>query len=442
MENYRPLVIIDTFSKILEYAMLDRLRGFLSGFGVLNSGQFGFRSGLSVLDATMKFYESVMESINAGERPVGIFCDLSRAFDSVDHEILLDKLTDCGIRGVAAKWFTSYLRGRRQFVEVSRLDGGCAGKCRSGLLSTTVGVPQGSILGPVLFTIYVNDLCQRDGVVMYADDTSLFASGVASAVESRANEILDEVGRYFLEHRLLLNNSKTHFMEFHISPMFTGRPLDLHVNNSPINRTSDIKFLGITFQDNLQWKLHCNSLIKKINSCCHLMRSLRDTLDCALLKTLYHAHVASRINYGITIWGSSSMLHDVFLAQKRVVRCIASVTRTHSCRTLFSRYGILPVPCVYMLHLLVFTYKRRECLSLAGSNHGYDTRTRGYRLPFPRVECYRKSPFYLGIQLYDLLPEDIKVLSSDKIFKKRVTKLLLDNVFYGVDEYVAHFNMT
>ena len=170
-DNYRPISLLPVFSKILEKLIYNKVFEFLVRYEILFETQYGFRKGRNTTHATLDFIKTVEEAIESNQYAIGIFCDLSKAFDTLNHDILLKKLDHYGIRGTANLWFKSYLSERRQYVELN-------GKTSSALPLPT-GVPQGSILGPLLFLIYINDLPSAANLkcVSFADDSNLIIQG-------------------------------------------------------------------------------------------------------------------------------------------------------------------------------------------------------------------------------------------------------------------------
>jgi hypothetical protein len=171
MDNYRPISLLSSFSKILEKIVANRLCKYLETNNLLSDSQFGFRSGHSTIHPMTHFANHVSKALNEKEHTIAIFCDLRKAFDSCNHQILLSKLSRLGIRGEPLAWFANYLSERSQFVCVNGVD--------SSLLTILMGVAQGSILGPILFLLYINDLplCTKLLALLFADDTTLLASG-------------------------------------------------------------------------------------------------------------------------------------------------------------------------------------------------------------------------------------------------------------------------
>lgn len=437
LQNYRQITICSVFHKIFERAMLSRLSNYLAAFNVIGEGQHGFRSGYSTTTALIEVYKRIIESVNGGDCPVGVFCDLSRAFDTVDHGLLLSKLDNYGIRGVVLEWFESYLSDRSQYIEVSDICRGSRVARCSRVRTLGCGVPQGSILGPILFILYVNDLAQLDGVTMYADDACLTVTGHGAAgVETGANLSLKMLSRGFSRSGLLLNCSKTSYLRFHAGGR--GLPLlDLRANGELLRGASSVRFLGVDLQDDLRWDLHCAGLIGKLNTACYQIRNLRGILDESDVIRFYYAQVFSRLACGMVLWGASPAASQVFVSQKRILRCIASVPRMHSCRPLFKKYNIMTLPCIYIYEVLLFTHKRRHLFINNHDIHTYATRRNLVRLPLPRLELYKSSPFYNGIRLYNVLPDEVLTRNVGQ-FGVALKRFLLLNAFYSVEEFLLH----
>ena len=254
--NYRPISILSVFSKIFEKLMHQRLYKFLESFEILYPLQFGFREKHSTSHALLSLTESIKQSIDSGKVGCGIFLDLQKAFDTVNHKILLDKLEHYGIRGNALKWFQSYLSGRTQYVTVN-------GHV-SDPLPITCGVPQGSVLGPLLFLIYVNDLPNVSKVMqfyLFADDTSIyFDSDNLFNLQKIVNRELKKVRKWLEANRLALNIDKTNYVIFH-SPTNNVR---IKLGSKPISRVNSIKYLGVLIDSTLSWKPHIVELSKKL----------------------------------------------------------------------------------------------------------------------------------------------------------------------------------
>ena len=208
-DNYRPISLLPVFSKIIEKLIYNKVFEFLVRYQILFETQYGFRKGRNTTHATLDFIKTIEEAIESNQFAIGVFCDLSKAFDTLNHEILLNKLNHYGIRGKANMWFRSYLTERKQYVELNNK--------KSSTLSLPTGVPQGSILGPLLFLIYINDLPSAANLkcVSFADDSNFIIQGsdLTNLTTSLTKE-LEHVSDYFKANQLKLNAKKTKMVIF------------------------------------------------------------------------------------------------------------------------------------------------------------------------------------------------------------------------------------
>ena len=256
--NYRPISLLPAISKIFERLMFTTLSSYLESKKLFYQHQYGFRSGHSTIHPIIHFLNQIATANNS--RPphniLSIFCDLSKAFDVLDHSILLYKLSNLGIRGIAYTWLKDYLTNRTQYVSIDHK--------KSTTLTIKTGVPQGSILGPLLFLIYVNDIhaSTSSKILSFADDTTIIVqSPNQNSLIQKANDTLSEIDTWFCSNRLFLNLNKTKFMI--ISPQQTTIKKDLtqlSIRDNPIDRTSSHKFLGLHIDEHLTWKTHISHL--------------------------------------------------------------------------------------------------------------------------------------------------------------------------------------
>ena len=261
--NYRPVSLLPCISKILERLVFDKCVEYISNKGILNEKQFGFRPKHATFMAIAQLVDKVNNAVENNETSIGIFLDLSKAFDTIDHNILLYKLEHYGFRGTALDWFKSYLTNRKQFISFNN--------CTSNLQSIECGVPQGSILGPLLFILYVNDITHTSSIVdfiLFADDTTILFSdkNIVNKV-SIVNRELKEVSNWFRANKLSINASKTNFMIMG-TPHMTGKiqgDLNITLDNSLLDKVSSTKFLGVIIDENLTWKNHINCISKTIS---------------------------------------------------------------------------------------------------------------------------------------------------------------------------------
>lgn len=435
MSNYRPVAINSCFSKIFELCMLKRLLCYLDKEKILTNAQHGFRCSRSTMTAFDSFYKRVISLMETGECPAGIFCDLSRAFDCVPHTILLNKLYDYGVRGLVLDWIESYLSSRAQYVDISSNIEGVQAHFRSDSVAVEVGVPQGSVLGPVLFLLYINDLpCHLSAgtVVMFADDTSSVISGGDSGiVEMGSNELLNELSRWFQSNLLYLNASKTSYLRFHNPQNHSSMDLNISIDDHTVDRLAATKFLGLQIDDTLHWKEHCLTLVQKMHSLCYQVRNLRYVLTTCQMRQFYMAQVESRLSYGICYWGCSALMPKIFVAQKKIVRGIFGVGSRHSCRELFARLRILTVYGLYIYNLIIYIYKNKSAFDTNGSTHMYSTRGRDdLVMPPHRLRVSDLSPYIMGPRFFNRLPERLRTCRTCKEFSRHLKHYLIDRCLY------------
>ena len=335
LENYRPVSTLPIFGKIFEKLIYSRLYSFLTAKNILNTNQYGFRKGRSTIHALHSSVNTIQDSLRNGKHVLGIFVDLSKAFDTLDHRILLDKLDHYGIRGVAKSLFESYLIGRQQYTSFNKV---CSERLR-----VLFGVPQGSVLGPLLFLLYINDLknCYNEmgcNFILYADDTNIFIQGFSREnAFCIANSVLKEVYKYMKCNLLHINMGKCCYIHFapptdtsgncSRSIPFVGNSDEsktLYINEKPIKEVKEAKFLGVVLDNQLSWIPHAKSLVKKLRSAAAALCRIRHWIPKDKYLTVYHALFESHLIYGITVWGGLKKvwMDEIFKIQKHCVRVL------------------------------------------------------------------------------------------------------------------------
>ena len=317
--NYRPISILSNLDKVLERLMYNRLYKFVEDNNLIYPFQFGFRKKFSTSLALLSLTETIKQEIDSGKYGCGIFIDFQKAFDTVDHNILTKKLHYYGIRGIPNNWFKSYLNNRKQFVSVNGFN--------SELKNNNCGVPQGSILGPLLFILYINDLhssikfCKTHH---FADDTNLlYFNDSVKKLNKSINYDLKHVVNWLNANKICLNISKTELVLFKPRKKALDQDLHIKLNGKKLYPTSSVKYLGIRIDSNLNWKDQINATAIKLNRANAMLSKLRYYVNESTLKSIYYSIFESNFNYASVVWAqkinSSSRL---FLLQKKAIRII------------------------------------------------------------------------------------------------------------------------
>ena len=337
--SYRPISLLSIFSKIFETLIAGRLRNFLTKFDILYEYQFGFRPGHSTSLALLDSVDDILTNLDEGNLVAGIFIDLSKAFDSLDHTILLNKLYHYGFRGPIHDWLKSYLQDRVQLTFVNNIS--------SSTQSITFGVPQGSVLGPLLFLLYINDIGNIPNLKykpkLYADDANIFVhSKNYQDLQLNCQNTLNLIYNWVLDNRLTLNIEKTCFMLFS-PPVSMPMPNDfrLVINNAVIMRVENIKFLGVWLDNKLDWKYHLKELYNSLNKYIGIFYKLSNFLPKNILKLLYYSIIHSKILYGIEVYANTYLtyLHDVIILNNRLLRIMQNKKRD----TKHNNFNTLPI---------------------------------------------------------------------------------------------------
>ena len=304
-ENYRPISLLPNISKIFERVMYSRLDNFLDLSDTIYKFQFGFRKNYSTNHALLSIVEQIKAALDKKMFSCGVFIDLEKAFDTVNHQILISKLYHYGIRGVANKWFTSYLSNRFQKVSLNSES--------SKRLPITCGVPQGSILGPLLFLIYINDMhlsVEHSVIYHFADDTNLlYSCKTFKNLRKRVNRDLQLLYEWLCANRLSLNTGKTEFIVFRPPRYKMTERLTLKLHHTKLFESSKIKYLGMILDNNLNWKAHLTELSKKLSRAVGLIYKVRHLCPTSVLRSLYYSLFHSHMSYGLILWSNAKQCY-------------------------------------------------------------------------------------------------------------------------------------
>ena len=306
--------MLPNISKIFERVMYNRLNDFLVQHDVIYQFQFGFQK--KILSIT----EEIRKLLDKKLFACGVFVDLEKAFDTVNHQILISKLDHYGIRGIANIWLKSYLSNRYQCVKYEDVI--------SERLPITCGVPQGSILGPLLFLLYINDMNKAltfSTTYHFADDTNLLCSGKSlKDLRKSVNKDLKFLYSWLCANRLSLNVDKTEFVIFQSRRQNPRERITLKLNNKTIYESFKLKYLGLILDHQLNWKAHITELSKKLSRAVGLMYKIRHYCPDEVTRTIYFSIFNSHVSYGLPVWGSCNQddLRKIQTLQNQALRAM------------------------------------------------------------------------------------------------------------------------
>ncbi|XP_045470695.1 uncharacterized protein LOC123677982 [Harmonia axyridis] len=419
--------------------MCNRIIDFFTTSNLLSKTQHGYQKGKSCQTAIFQFTQNIIEALEKSEVAMALFFDLTKAFDCLDHFILLDKLERYGIRGPALAWFESYLSDRKQFVRVDKE--GETGLSEIRTIDT--GVAQGGVAGPLLLIVYLNDIAEileeTDcfSLTNYSDDTNiLIRQKLFPDLLNSAGNILKQMKEWFSSNKLFLNDEKTNAMIIRTNRPGYALPTEIVLNKEKMKLTNSTKFLGMTLDCCLSWNCHVEETIDKLNRVSYCIRILRRYVDDITIKMVYHANFESVFRYGIVFYGNSRDIKQIFVVQKRVIRTMAGIGYRESCRGHFRRAKILTLSGVYIQECLLFFYKNRELFKEYEPQNVYETRTNNYSYPIHHLTMTKKTALYSCLRLFNRLPNKIKIAGPINRFKKEVHTLLMDLEPYTVEEYL------
>lgn len=320
VSNYRPISLLSNLNKILEKLMYKRVYDYLERNKILYKLQFGFRSKHSTKLTLIDITENIRKALDSKKFAASIFVDLQKAFDTVNHEILIKKLSHYGIRGIINKWFLSYLMNRSQYVSILGFD--------STYRESKHGVPQGSVLGPLLFLLYINDFhkaIKYSQVYHFADDTNLLKiSNSPKQLQKHLNIDLKFLYKWLLANKISLNCSKTEFIIFKKPHDYIDFNFRLKLNGHLLQTSDSIKYLGLYLDSELNWKTQCDVLSKKLKRANGMLMKIRHYIDKKELRSVYFALFASHLSYGSQIWGQAKTANTSRISklQNRALRII------------------------------------------------------------------------------------------------------------------------
>ena len=436
MENYRPISLLITISKLLEKSIYKRLYNFINNNNIFYSKQYGFRSNHSCEQAIQDLYGQLINSKEEGLNSISIFLDLSKAFDTLPHELLLKKLNIYGIRGLVNNWFKSYLTNRKLYTKCKTLSSNKLEKSKQYLI--THGTAQGSCLGPLLFNIFCNDIylnIRRCKLILFADDTTLHVSHRnMNYLTHMVQEDMKNLDSWFKANKLSLNTQKSVVMVFlpRTSDKILKQPI-IKIDTVSLPVVSQTKFLGITIDNKLSWKEHINNIIRKISINKILIGKSRNLMTQAAKRNIYYAHIYPHLTYANTIWSghtTAKQRKKINTIQKYCVRAITNKSNSYHTDPMFNTLKIMKFDEIEKFELCKLLFCVKEKLipapiynmfnTLGEKTHGYNTRYKNV----PNIKKhtsteFNKSFLCKGITCYSQLNGEIKKATNKTDFIRK-----------------------
>lgn len=438
MCNYRPITLIPIISKVFEKVMYDKIYSFFTTEGLFKDEQFGFRKDRSTTLACFHLIKEITKNLDSGMHTLAIFLDMSKAFDFVSHKLLLAKIERYGLRGTALSWIASYLSDRQQCVEITKMTGSEKKTFSSSFSFNRCGVPQGSVLGPLLFLLYINDLpnALNQKCILFADDTTLITKSKSKEeLKEISNIALEKIINWLENNNLNLNIKKTKLMTFQTQQSVQSN-IDIHYKNNEIDNVMTTKFLGIIIDKFCSWKPHIDSVINKLDRFVYALNRIRQLVSKPAATAAYHGYVASVLRYGLILWGNSVDIPRAFKVQKKCIRSICGADYMESCKPLFGSLNILPLPCLYIFETGVFVHKHLSLFKEKNSLANYRGRKENKLcIPSQRLALYSRNINCMAVRIYNKVPDLFKLLPYNK-FKKTFHKFLIDKMYYTINEFL------
>jgi hypothetical protein len=435
MSNFRPISLLSLFNKIFEKMLFVRLNSFISDCNILSEYQFGFRLGKDTQRATLRLLSQVLPCLGSSRRAACIFLDFKKAFDTIDHQILSRKLHRYGIQGRTLDLIRSYLKNRFHFVQIDNK--------KSKMLECNVGVPQGSVLGPLLFILYTNDLhylFKDVRPIMFADDTALTqVNECPIALEFNVNYLLYKIGDWCNFNRLALNCLKTKWMYFSYRRDYIPK---LIINHEIIERVDSFKYLGFHIDDRLNHNVHVRLLTGKLNRLFFISKIICRYCSNEAARSFYFGMVHSIITYGLLVWGGALLygatttrmqrLHDKIILNlfRNNDETMGDINKIYKRERLMKLSDIYRVKCCQTIYQILnenyAPFLLDDLLSLV-RNHEYNTRRRGdFLLPLPQVRSVRLNFLYRAVGEWNELDGNLRESVSSYVLRKKMTKKIID----------------
>ena len=438
VNNYRPISILPVLSKVLEKHVHESLYDYLKSFDLLHKTQSGFRAQHSCETALVNMVDSWLNAMDNGKMIGVVLVDFKKAFDLVDHQILRNKLEIYGIKDDALSWFNTYLTSRKQQVSINN--------CKSDFKQISYGVPQGSILGPLLFLLFINDLPLHTNSAftdLYADDTTLYdIQDSMEQIENNLQTALNSLEIWCKNNGMILNSAKTKVMFVTTNQKrqkLQRQNLDLNFQDESLGMVSNDKILGVFVDNNLTWTYHIKNLTKKMTSSIWLLSKIKKFLSRDHRIQFYKSYIQPHLDFCNIVWGSSSECNKlkILRLQKRACKVILDYQVEDSMEAM-SSLKIMSIYDRLYLRKAKFMFKVYNNITPSYITENFTIRNNVntsinlrsssmcFIPPKPHTEGFKHSLRYSGCVVWNSLPADVKSAQTVETFHSRCLKWLTD----------------
>lgn len=422
--NYRPIAVLSNLSKVAEKSIKDQLIEYLQSNTIINQNQFGFINNSSTMSACSQLISQIEHNLDKGDVVIALFIDIKKAFDCVNHQLLLRKLSQLGITGTTFNIFRSFLDNREQYVNIENEN--------SIKRQVKSGVPQGAILSPTLFNIFINDiftLTLHGTLQLYADDAVLVCSGSdKNLVAQEIEDDLIQIDNWFTNNKLMINTSKTKYLIFNqkrnASPDTT-----IKLNNKIIEKVNSFSYLGLHIDQDLKWNTHIQNIRRSLQSTAFAFRRIRSHVSENIMWLMYNAYVQPKLQYMNPLWNSASdtRINQIRRVQNKIIkiiRCLPYLTPSHLLYSIntpsFTKLSQF-LTIMYIFQIKNNYIKHNFQLKPVNSIHNYNTRqSENFYILYYRTNKGLNSIISKGLRAYNEIPQNLKNEKRISVFKKEL----------------------
>ena len=438
VNNYRSISLISNISKIIEKTVKNQISKYLENSNYFSASQLGFRKNKGTEDAINRLHIEITNCLDKNKKCLTVFQDLSKAFNLVLHQKLIAKIEEAGCGGEILQWFKSYLHNRTQKVRI--------GTTESSKLQLKIGTPQGTALSPLLFLIYVNEIGQlrlKGTLISYADDTAIIENGETwKEVKKDTEADMTKIVEWLEDNNLKLNMKKTNLVQFTLKNKKNEEELNFYARNGDygendnggedgwrIQRVKHTKYLGVTIDENLNWKEHFKILTAKLLKPIYLATQVKNMISDKVKRIIYMALIQSKIQYGIAAWGAAykTNLKSIERNQKKFLKILYKKPRTFGTKQLFQE---IKVPTISELHQIA-TIKYVKKINVLKTTQKIDriTRTNQTTVPLPKVNTNagKTNSIYKGLQNFNRLDtqdRELIINAKQRNYKKTIRTII------------------